>query len=214
MKNIKAVIFDLDGVLTDTSEYHFQAWLKLSKELNIPFDRQANEKLRGLSRKASLDTLLGNKKSSFSEEEIQKFLEIKNNDYINYIKNITPENLFSGSIELIKKLKQKKYKIALASSSKNAKTVLKKLQIENEFDAITDGLSVKKTKPAPDIFLKAAELINTEPKNCLVIEDAQAGIDAAISAGMDTIGIGLSLQNADYTFKNLAEVNKNFDSLF
>jgi len=185
---IKGFIFDLDGVLTDTAESHYQAWQKLADEEGIAFSREANEGLRGVSRRDSLLKIIGEKK--YSESEIQEMMERKNRYYVESIDEITPYNLLPGAGNLISELQEKGIKIALGSASKNARSVIEKLGIADKFDVIGDGNSVQRSKPAPDLFLYAASELGLEPAQCVVVEDAASGIEAAIAAGMLTIGIG------------------------
>jgi beta-phosphoglucomutase len=186
--NIQAIIFDLDGVLTDTAEYHYLSWQKLADEEGIPFDRQANEALRGVSRRASLMLILGDRQ--YSEAQIQEMMERKNRYYVESIQNITSQDLLPGAIALLDELRQLRIKIAIGSGSKNAHAVLDQLRIADKIDAIADGYSVQQPKPAPDLFLYAANLLGVPPEQCVVIEDAAAGIEAALTAGMWAIGIG------------------------
>ncbi|MFM7371601.1 MAG: beta-phosphoglucomutase [Sphaerospermopsis kisseleviana] len=186
--NIQGVIFDLDGVLTDTAEYHYQAWQRLADEEGILFSRQANEALRGISRRASLMLIIGNKR--YSDTQIQEMMERKNDYYVELIENITPDNLLPGAVSLLDDLRQAGLKIALGSASKNAHVVVEKLGISDKLDAIADGYSVHKPKPAPDLFLFAAQQLGLPPQQCVVFEDAAAGIDAALAAGMWAVGMG------------------------
>jgi len=185
---IKGFIFDLDGVLTDTAESHYQAWQKLADEEGIAFSREANEALRGVSRRDSLLKIIGDRK--YSEAEIQEMMERKNRYYVESIDEITPYNLLPGAGNLISELREKGIKIALGSASKNARSVIEKLGIADKFDVIGDGNSVQRSKPAPDLFLYVASELGLEPAQCVVVEDAASGIEAAIAAGMLTIGIG------------------------
>ncbi|GCL38404.1 beta-phosphoglucomutase [Sphaerospermopsis reniformis] len=186
--NIQGVIFDLDGVLTDTAEYHYQAWQRLADEEGILFSRQANEALRGISRRASLMLIIGNRR--YSDTQIQEMMERKNDYYVELIENITPDNLLPGAVSLLDDLRQAGLKIALGSASKNAHVVVEKLGISDKLDAIADGYSVHKPKPAPDLFLFAAQQLGLPPQQCVVFEDAAAGIDAALAAGMWAVGMG------------------------
>lgn len=206
MKLLEAFIFDLDGVLTDTAEYHFQAWKRMADEEGIPFNRQDNEQLRGVSRRASLELIL--KDTTFPEAKIQELMERKNNYYRELITQITKNDLLSGAVELLKELKSRSFKLALASASKNAPLVVKKLSIISFFDALADGHSVSKTKPAPDLFLYAAKQLNKPPAKCIVVEDAEAGIEAAKTANMWTIGIGprTRVGAADFIYQSVAEI--------
>ncbi len=189
-KNLEAFIFDLDGVITDTAEYHFLSWKRLAEGENITFTREDNEQLRGVSRRKSLELVLNNKKGNYSEEKIQEMMKRKNKYYQEYIKTVTPDNLLPGIKKFLEELQTRNYKLAVASASKNAKSVIKSLGIGNMFETISDGYSVEKTKPAPDLFLFTAEKLGVEPEDCAVVEDAEAGIEAALAAGMLAIGIG------------------------
>jgi beta-phosphoglucomutase len=207
LKLLEAFIFDLDGVLTDTAEYHFQAWKRMADEEGISFTRQDNEQLRGVSRRASLELIL--KGLKLPEEKILELMERKNSYYRDSITQITKKDLLPGSIELLKELKAKDYKLALASASKNAPLVVEKLGIACYFDLLADGHSVTKSKPAPDLFLYAAQKLNSPPSMCIVIEDAEAGIKAAKAAGMWTIGIGPKARvgAADFTYNSVADID-------
>ncbi|MBD2497350.1 beta-phosphoglucomutase [Nostoc sp. FACHB-280] len=188
MVQIRGVIFDLDGVLTDTAEYHYQAWQKLADEEGIPFDRHANEALRGVSRRESLMLIIGDRK--YSEAQIQEMMERKNNYYVELIHHVTPKDLLPGAIALLDELRQAGIKTAIGSASKNACTVIQRLGIADKVDAIADGYSVEKPKPAPDLFLYAAKELGLQPAQCVVVEDAAAGIEAALAGGMWTVGLG------------------------
>ena len=205
-KMIKAFIFDLDGVLTDTSEYHFLAWERMADEEGIPFTREDNEKLRGVSRRASLELIL--KDRSLPEDKMQELMDRKNRYYNEFIKNISEEDLLPGALSILEELRSRQFRLALASASKNAPQVVEGLGIAPYFDAIADGNSVEKTKPAPDLFLYAADKMGVPPEYCLVVEDAEAGITAAQRAGMYTIGIGPEerVGAADYVYPSVAEI--------
>lgn len=206
--DIQLFIFDLDGVITDTAEYHFLAWKVLADKFNLKFDREMNEKLRGVSRIESLNIIIEVNNMNISEETKNEWATLKNDLYVELINEITPKDLLTGVKELLEDLKNRKIKIALGSASKNAKPVIEKLGIAEYFDVIGDGFSVENSKPAPDIFLHVAEELNINPENCIVVEDAEAGIDAAISAGMKTIGIGPKerLGKADYIYSSIEEI--------
>jgi len=207
--NVKysAFIFDLDGVLTDTAEYHYRAWKRLADEEEIVFSREDNEKLRGVSRRASINLIL--KEEKLPEQKIIEMMERKNSYYRQFIKEMSKADLLPGAEENLMQLKAAGFKLALASASKNARTVLDKLGIESNFDYIADGHSVEKTKPAPDLFLFAAEKLGVHPQACIVVEDAEAGVTAARAAGMSVIGIGPAerVGKADLVYNSLAEVN-------
>ena len=207
LKNIKAFIFDLDGVLTDTAEYHYRAWKRMAEEEGLPFNRQDNEKLRGVSRRASLELIL--KGRSLPEEKIEAMMERKNNYYRESIKEISEKDLLPGSLELLQKLREKGYKLAVASASKNAPMIIERLNIGAYFDVLAHGGSVERAKPAPDLFLYTAEKLKLEPRYCLVVEDAEAGVEAAKRAGMATIGIGPPerVGAADLVFSSVGEID-------
>jgi kojibiose phosphorylase len=187
-QNIQAVIFDLDGVLTNTSEYHYLAWKMLADEMNIYFDRNINEKLRGIPRKESLEIMLGSKK--ISEAEKLKLMDIKNDYYVELLKQMSPKDILPGVIDLLHEIRKAGIKIGIGSSSKNAKTVIEKLKLETFIDSISDGYSVNNHKPAPDLFLHCAANLNTAPKQAIVVEDAESGVEAAINGGFWVIGLG------------------------
>ncbi|MGM0682402.1 MAG: beta-phosphoglucomutase [Thermodesulfobacteriota bacterium] len=203
---INAFIFDLDGVLTDTSEYHFQAWKQMAEEEGIAFTREDNEKLRGVSRRASLELIL--KDRTLPEDKMQELMDRKNHYYNEFIKNISEDDLLPGVLSVLEELRSRQFRLALASASKNAPRVIEGLGIAPYFDAIADGNSVEKTKPAPDLFLYATEKMEVAPEHCLVVEDAAAGITAAQRAGMYTIGIGPEerVGAADYVYPSVAEI--------
>jgi beta-phosphoglucomutase len=185
---LSAFIFDLDGVLTDTAEYHFRAWNQLAAEENLPFSRDDNEHLRGISRRESLMLII--KDRIYSEAKIQEMMERKNSYYLEFIREISPRDLLPGAKELLDELSSAGLKIALGSASKNASDVLESLGIRSLFDAISDGYSVEHQKPAPDLFLHAARQLNLPPAQCVVVEDAAAGIQAARTGGFRSIGLG------------------------
>ncbi|WP_445626337.1 beta-phosphoglucomutase [Nostoc sp. DSM 114167] len=186
--NIQGFIFDLDGVLTDTAELHYLAWQKLADEEGIPFNREANEALRGVSRRASLMLIVGDR--PYSEAQIEEMMERKNRYYVEFIQNMTSHDLLPGAIALLDELRQAGIKIGIGSASKNAQTVIERLGIMNKVDAIADGYSVQEPKPAPDLFLYAAKQLGIEPAQSVVVEDAAAGVEAALAAGMWAIGLG------------------------
>lgn len=187
---IKAVIFDLDGVIVSTDHYHYLAWKKLAYEYNIEFNEKINERLRGVSRSQSLEIILEKANRTFTDEEKNKMLEYKNKLYVEYIKTMTREDVDLEVLKIIDYLKNNNYKIAIGSSSKNTNTILKQICLINEFDAIIDGNMILKSKPDPEVFLKASSALNIIPSECLVVEDAIAGIDAATDAKMQTLAVG------------------------
>jgi beta-phosphoglucomutase len=193
-------------VLTDTAEYHFLAWKRLADEENLPFSRNDNELLRGVSRRASLELILKGRQRS--EAQMQLLMDRKNSYYRAYLEEISSANLLPGALEMLQRLQALQYRLALASASRNAKTVVSRLGIELYFEVIADGNSVKKTKPAPDLFLYVARQLSLPPQACLVVEDAEAGITAAKAAGMVTIGIGPPerVGAADYLYPSVAAI--------
>ncbi len=190
MRKIDGFIFDLDGVLVDTAEYHYLGWQRLADEEGLPFDRKANEALRGISRRESL--LLIFKGRVVPEEKIQEMMERKNRYYVEYIQGITPADMLPGALDLLKEIRLAGIKCAIGSASKNTCTVVEKLGIEHLVDAISDGYSVSNPKPAPDLFLHAATQLGLPPSTCVVVEDAAAGVEAAIAGGFRSIGLGPS----------------------
>jgi beta-phosphoglucomutase len=185
---IKAFIFDLDGVLTDTAEYHYRGWKRLADEEGIPFSREDNEALRGIPRRDSLLIVL--KGRPYPEAKLQEMMERKNNYYLEFIREINPRDLLPGARELLEEIHAAGLKSALGSASKNAGEVLDRLGIRSLLDAVSDGYSVERQKPAPDLFLHAAQQLGLPPADCVVVEDAAAGVEAALAGGFRTIGIG------------------------
>ena len=185
---IRAFIFDLDGVITDTAEFHYRGWKRLAQEESLPFTREDNEHLRGVPRRESLRLIL--KGREYPEEKIQEMMERKNNYYLAFIKEISPGDLLPGAKELLEEIRAARLKNALGSASKNAGEVIERLGIRHLFDAISDGHSVKNQKPAPDLFLHAAGQLGLKPAECAVVEDAAAGIEAALAGGFRSIGLG------------------------
>lgn len=188
LKKIRAFIFDLDGVITDTSEFHYRAWQHLADDEGIPFSREENEKLRGVSRLESLTIILKGKQ--LSQEAIQLLMERKNMYYVEWLESITPKDVFPGILRFLDELKASGIKSAIGSASKNTAMVLQKLELESYFDVVVDGLTTARSKPAPDIFVIAAQNLDLLPIECVVVEDATVGIEAAQAAGMRSIGIG------------------------
>lgn len=185
---ITAFLFDLDGVLTDTSEFHYQGWKRLAEEKGLPFTRQDNEALRGVSRRESLNLLL--KGRQIDEETAQAWMDRKNRHYLELVEKMTPADLLPGALDLLRELRSSRIKTVIASSSKNAGLVIERLNLAREIDALVDARLIARSKPVPDLFLKAAELAGAAPKQCVVVEDAAAGIEAGKAAGMRTLGIG------------------------
>ncbi|AMC11051.1 beta-phosphoglucomutase [Lutibacter profundi] len=187
---IKGIIFDLDGVITDTAEFHYLSWKQLSNEERLNFDKLLNEKLKGVSRAKSLDRILKHNNTTFSKTKQKDCLERKNNYYLQYLKKITQKDYLPRIKKFLQELQASNIKIGLGSASKNALSVLERLEATPFFNVIGDGNSVKKAKPAPDLFLYVAKELGLTPNECIVIEDASSGIEAAHKAGMKAIGIG------------------------
>jgi beta-phosphoglucomutase len=197
---IQAVIFDLDGVIVDTAHYHFIAWKRLAKELGIDFNEAENEQLKGVSRMRSLEIILELGNLRLSQAEMERLATKKNQWFVEYINAMKPDEIFPGVKDMIQKIRASGIKVALASSSKNADTVLDLLNIRSLFDAIVDGTMITHTKPDPETFLLAAKKLNISPGSCLVFEDAEAGVEAAIAAGMKCIGVGSPQQLSKANF--------------
>ena len=193
MSKFEAVIFDLDGVITDTAEYHYLAWKQLGEGLGIPFDREFNETLKGVSRMDSLERILelGNHQNDFTQEEKEALATKKNDHYVTLIKDVSPKDILPGIEQLLKDLRLAGFKIAMASASKNAFAVTNSLGLNDYFDHIVDAAKVVNSKPDPEVFLKAAEAIGVSPDNCIGVEDAAAGVTAINDAGMYAIAIGI-----------------------
>jgi len=204
----KAFIFDLDGVIVDTAKYHFLAWEKIAKALNINFTHEHNELLKGVSRIHSLDIILELGNVQASQEDKDKWLIQKNEDYLSYLVDMDESEILPGVFKILQLLKEKNQGIALGSASKNARPILEKTGILSYFDVIVDGNDVTNAKPDPEVFLKAAKLLNINSRNAIVFEDSVAGIQAANIAGMVSVGIGerTILHEADYIFKDFTEI--------
>jgi len=203
---IQGFIFDLDGVLTDTAEYHYQAWQRLADELGIPFDRERNEALRGVSRRRSLELLLAGR--VYPEEQMQEMMERKNRYYQELLKQVTPDDLLPGVRNLLDAVRAAGLPIAIGSASKNAREAVQRLQIMPYIDALADGYSVVRPKPAPDLFVYAAGMLHVYVDACVVFEDAAAGVEAAKVAGMYAVGLGPveRVGQADLVLPDLARV--------
>jgi len=185
---IRAFLFDLDGVLTDTSEFHFMAWKRLAEENGIVFTRDDNEALRGVSRRESLELML--KGRPVSEEQAKSMMDLKNGYYLELVRKMTPADLLPGAKEILEELGNLSLKRVIVSASKNAPLVIERLQIAALIDGLVDGSSPARSKPAPDLFLLAANKFGVNPPECLVVEDATAGVEAAHAAGMCAVGLG------------------------
>lgn len=208
----KAFIFDLDGVIVDTAKYHFSAWKKLANSIGVDFTEHQNEQLKGVSRVKSLEKILtwGNK--SISEDEFMELMELKNDDYLSYINKMDESEILPDVPKVLNYLTEKNQPIALGSASKNARSILSKVKLLDKFDSIVDGNDVKKAKPNPEVFKRAASELNMPAQDCIVFEDSLAGIKAANIAGMISVGIGDKhiLNEADYIFNDFTEISIEF----
>ena len=212
MKKDIGFIFDLDGVIVDTAKYHYLAWRNLATALGFDFTEDQNELLKGVSRVKSLEILLSIGKVNLSEEKKQTLLLQKNKEYLEYVNQMTSEEILPGVNDLLNFLEINDIKFALGSASKNAPLILEKVGLLNRFTAIVDGNDVSKAKPDPEVFLIGAKKLGMKPENCVVVEDAIAGIQAANAAKMISIGIGDAnvLYEADYVFKDMTAITPDF----
>lgn len=209
----KGFIFDLDGVIVDTAKYHYLAWKKLANELGFEFTKEQNELFKGVSRKRCLDILLNDiGKINYTQEQFDRWMIEKNEDYLEFISNMDASEILPDVPKILDFLKEKEIPIALGSASKNAKPILEKVGLLSYFDAIVDGTHVAKAKPDPEVFLIAAKSLGVNPNNCVVFEDAVAGIEAANAAAMTSIGIGDKsvLSEAKYNFLDFTEISTQF----
>ncbi|WP_037348917.1 beta-phosphoglucomutase [Sediminibacter sp. Hel_I_10] len=208
----KGFIFDLDGVIVDTAKYHFLAWKNLANSIGVDFSEEQNEHLKGVSRKRSLEKILDWGNKTLSEEEFNRLMGLKNEDYLSHINQMDASEILPDIEKTLDFLIDKEQGLALGSASKNAKPILKKVALLHKFDAIVDGNDVSKAKPDPEVFLNAAKLLGVAPKDCIVFEDSVAGIQAANTAHMLSIGIGQKsvLHEADYIFNDFTEISESF----
>lgn len=207
--SIKAVIFDLDGVIVFTDKFHYQAWKKMADGMGIYFDEKINNRLRGVSRMDSLEIILERCEGRpLSQEKKEELAAQKNDTYRELLKTMTPADVTDEVRNTLAEIRKRGYKIALGSSSKNAKFILERVDLTAAFDEISDGTNITRSKPDPEVFVKAAEFLNEKPEHCLVVEDAAAGIEAAIAGGMQTAAIGdaCSCNMADYTLDTFSDL--------
>ncbi|AFH61464.1 beta-phosphoglucomutase [Paenibacillus caseinilyticus] len=185
----KAVIFDLDGVIVSTDEYHYRAWKRLCEEEGIPFSREINERLRGVSRVESLDLILKGAAQVYSPEAKEELAARKNRYYVQLLQLLTPADILPGVTALLQELKDRGVGCAIGSSSKNTPFILEKIGLGGFFDAVADGNQIRRSKPDPEVFLLAAEKLGLRAEQCVVVEDAEAGIEAALAAGMKAAAV-------------------------
>lgn len=204
----KGMIFDLDGVIVFTDRFHYQAWKAMADEMGIYFDETINNRLRGVSRMDSLEIILERYDGTLSQEEKEALAEKKNAIYRELLGTMTPSDVTEEVRDTLQKLRRKGYKLAIGSSSKNAKYILERVELTDYFDAISDGTNISRSKPDPEVFLKAAEYIGEAPEDCIVVEDACAGIDAAKAGHMMAVGIGdaSGYEKTDYPINSFAEL--------
>ena len=210
--NKKGFIFDLDGVIVDTAKYHFLAWQNLAKSIDIDFTHEQNEQLKGVSRIKSLEKILDWGNKTISEELFTSLMGKKNEEYLSFIAKMTDEEILPDIPRVLDYLIEKAQPISLGSASKNARPILEKVHLLSKFDAIVDGNDVSKAKPDPEVFLIAAQHLNMKPEDCIVFEDSVAGVQAANTANMISIGIGEKdvLHEADYIFSDFTEIENSF----
>ena len=205
----KAVIFDLDGVICFTDRFHYQAWKALADRLGIYFDEKINDRLRGVSRMASLEIILERATETYTQEQKEAFAEEKNNTYRELLKNMSPADLTDEVKDTLIELRNRGYKLSIGSSSKNTKFILERIGLGDFFDAIADGTDITRSKPDPEVFLCSAGKIGMDPADCAVVEDAKAGIQAARAAGMTALALHGDAENCgeeDYNLKNFADL--------
>ncbi|MGY6562698.1 MAG: beta-phosphoglucomutase [Luteibaculaceae bacterium] len=212
---IKACIFDLDGVIVDTAHFHYLAWRKTANALGFDLTEAENENLKGVSRKESLDYILNLGGVSISDEEKEKWLVQKNDWYLTYIESMTPGDILPGVLDFLHGLENKGILLAIGSSSKNARPILERVKIKEKFTAIIDGTNIIKGKPNPEVFLKGAEAMNLKPEECLVFEDAIAGVQAALAGNFPVCSVGHApgLDTATINISSTAELDKVLNQL-
>ena len=198
---IKGVIFDLDGVIVTTDNCHYLAWKRMADEEGIEFNRDINERLRGVSRMDSLQIILERAHQTYTEAEKQAMAERKNAVYVELIGKLTPADILPGALAVLSTLRKRGIKIAIGSSSRNTPLILKQIGLEQAFDAVADGNHIHHSKPDPEVFLLAASLLELAPSDCLVVEDADAGVEAALAGGMKVLGVGAAAHNTHATYR-------------
>lgn len=212
-KNIQGVIFDLDGVIVSTDDCHYEAWKQMADEEGIFFDRQINERLRGVSRMASLDIILERASRSYTDQEKQEMAQRKNNYYVQLIGRLTADDILPGAMETLNLLKSRGIRVAIGSSSKNTPIILKQIGLDSFFDAVADGNAITHSKPHPEVFLLGAKLLGLDPESCMVVEDADAGVEAALAGNMRVLGVGSASHNPKATFAAQDLAHADWDSI-
>lgn len=212
-REVQAVIFDLDGVLCFTDKYHYQAWKVLADELGIYFDEKINDRLRGISRMASLEIILEKSDKQYTEEEKLEFTDRKNTLYQEFLHNMTPEDVTEEVRQTLTELKHRGYLLAIGSSSKNTQFIIRQIDVVSYFDAVADGNDITKSKPNPEVFLVAAKKLGVKPEKCVVVEDADAGIQAAKAGNMTAYALGGDAVNSEGRDKTLSSFADLLDYL-
>ena len=215
MNRKPSFIFDLDGVLVFTDRYHYQAWKQMADSIGCYFDEKINNRLRGVSRMASLDIILERADRKYTQEEKEKLAAQKNEIYRRLLSQMTPADVTDSVRKTLAALKKSGHKLAIGSSSKNTKFILQQVDLAAPFDAVSDGTNITHSKPDPEVFLKAAQFLGEDPADCVVIEDAYSGIDAAKAGGMFAIGIGdaAGYDKADWHIQDFSEIEKIAEEL-
>lgn len=205
---IRAVIFDLDGVICFTDQYHYKAWKELADSISVYFDEEINNRLRGVSRLASLEIILERSERKYTEQEKERLAEKKNERYVEFLDEMGPEDLSDEVGDTLNILRERGLKLAIGSSSKNTKKILEKIGLKDFFDAVSDGTNITHSKPDPEVFIKAAEMLGIKPEEALVVEDAKAGIDAACKGGFVSAGLGEAAEHpaVDYPLSSFGEL--------
>lgn len=205
---MKGFIFDLDGVIVSTDGLHYLAWKQMADKEGIYFDEQINNRLRGVSRMASLEIVLERASRAYSNEEKQALATYKNDVYKELLKSLTPDDILPGVSEVLQALRQRGYKLAIGSSSKNTPAILKHIGLEGFFDAVSDGNNITNSKPDPEVFIKGALFLGLDCSECYVVEDAKAGVDAGEAGGFTTIAVGdaFGYEKADHSIKDFREI--------
>ena len=208
----RGYIFDLDGVIVDTAKYHFLAWKKLANSIGIDFSQEQNEQLKGVSRVRSLEKILAWGNKTISAAHFTRLMTSKNDDYLLHVHEMSESEILPDVIKILNFLVDESQPVALGSASKNARLILNKVNLIDKFEAIVDGTNVSKAKPDPEVFLIAAKQLEMPPEDCIVFEDSVAGVQAANSANMISIGIGDAkiLHEADYIFRDFTEISTDF----